>query len=680
MNSRNFFQIKSEFASRSHDAANSAIESWPPPDDYPLVVDEFGSVVSRIGDPYWNFTPWTRTPTRLSFESVSSRRRSVPLDQANAKIFKYVVLTWLFGPNRAQKPSSVVGKFELMRPLFVLCTQTGISAADLWRFPAIVSKVKDCFSRARARESITILHQIYLLRRETGFFILLPEQINELASNIPRHERIQTPYIPPRIWVHLMQRCKSCLEDFIDNSSRVEALFKFSIESYRVNLMEGKNLYVDSFSAGRNPFSSPSGNRGTRTSVVIHGPFQHCAEQFGVRKLLSKWIKGTPTENVALKVSDLSKYLSLVTLCGEVYISCFALARVNEGRSLRAGCIEQRVDSLGLPLTLIKGQTTKTIEEDTYWIGSDFCKNAVVAMERVSLLRMSCAIEDPRAPATEEDLDTRPLRLRAYEPWIPNSGDVGLPIDSLPGAQALGKALGDFEYLLDDRELQITPEDLSIALSVTPGLNPEKFAIGKRWHFAWHQLRRTGAVNMNSSSLVSDKSLQLQLKHSAEAMTRYYTQGYYHLDLVLDEGSRKEFLLALYDGVAKDMTALQEPYFSSPFGDNHKSSLLNLVSEKKHNQLVNLARQQDIPYRTTLLGACTNPSPCQFGGVDALVECAGRSDFCAFVLLDRRKIPALGELKADLRRAAREANPDSPLYASLTAQVAAIERVEDCSR
>lgn len=569
-----FFQIKSDFISRSHDAANTAIESWPPPDDYPLIVDEYGSVVSRIGDPYWNFTPWTRTPIRLSFESVSSRRRAVPLDPTNARILKYVVLTWLFGPNRAQKPRSVVGKFELMRPLFVLCTQAGISAADLWRFPAVIADVKDCFSRARARESVTILHQIYLLRRETGFFILLPEQINELARNIPRHQRIQTPYIPPRIWAYLMKRCKSCLEDFIDNSDRVEALFKFTIDAYRENLKDGKSLYVDSFSASRNPFSTPLGNRGIRTSVTIYGPFQHCAERFGVRNLLSKWIKGKPAGNVTLKVSDLSKYMSLIALCGELYITCFALARMNEGRSLRAGCIEQRIDSLGLPLTLIKGQTTKTIEEDTYWIGSDFCKNAVAAMETVSLLRMSCAIEDPRTPATEEDLDNRPLRLRAYEPWIPNSGDEGLPIDSIPGAQALEKTLGEFKYLLDDKELQITPEDLNIALSVTPGLALEKFAIGKKWHFAWHQLRRTGAVNMNSSSLVSDKSLQLQLKHSAEAMTRYYTQGYYHLDLVLDEGSRKEFLLALYDGVAKDMTALQGPYFSSPFGDSHKASLL----------------------------------------------------------------------------------------------------------
>ncbi|WDK35509.1 hypothetical protein JH300_20060 [Xanthomonas campestris pv. campestris] len=598
------------------------------------------------------------------------------MDPVNARIFKIVVLTWLFGPNRAHKPSTVVGKFELIRPLFLHCTRAGISASDLWRFPAVIAGVEHCFSAARAREVITILHQIYLLRRETGFFILLPEQINELACAIPKHERVQTPYIPPRIWAYLMTRCKLCIEDFIERADQVSDLFKFSIDAYRHNLIDGMDLYTDVFMPGRNPFSTPVSNRGARTPVIIHGPFQYSAERFGVRALLSEWIKGSPAGDVPLKISDLSKYLSLITLCGEVYLTCFALARLSEGRSLRAGCIEQRVDSLGLPVTLIRGQTTKTIEESTYWIGSDFCRKAVEAMERVSLLRMSCAIDDSRTPATVEDLDSRPLRLRAYEPWIPNSGDVGLPIDSIPGAQALQKLLDDYQYLLDDSVLEITPADLSIALSITPGLDPGKFTVGKRWHFAWHQLRRTGAVNMNSSSLVSDKALQLQLKHSAEAMTRYYAQGYYHLDLVLDEASRKEFLVALYDVVAKDMTALQGPYFTSPFGSSHKASILSLVSDKKHKQLLSLARQHGIPYRATLLGACTNPSPCPFGGVEALVECAGRSELCAFVLVDRRKLSALSGLKSDLRRAAEEADPDSPLYVSLNAQVCAIERVE----
>lgn len=129
-------------------------------------------------------------------------------------------------------------------------------------------------------------------------------------------------------------------------------------------------------------------------------------------------------------------------------------------------------------------------------------------------------------------------------------------------------------------------------------------------------------------------------------MNRYYAQGYYHLDLVLDEASRKEFLSALYDGVARDMSNLQGPNFSSPYGTDHKGSLLNLVSEKDHKQLVSMSRTSGIPYRRTLLGACTNPSPCSFGGVESLVACSSRDGFCAFVLVDRRKLPDLLRLKS----------------------------------
>jgi len=392
--------------------------------------------------------------------------------------------------------------------------------------------------------------------------------------------------------------------------------------------------------------------------------------------LIARWIKGTEIDGVSLKVSDLSKYLSLISFCAEAYLSCFALARLNEGRGLRAGCVEVRLDSSGEPVILIKGQTTKTVDEYTYWVASEFCKDAVAAIERVSLLRISCAIEDPRSPATQDDIDNRPLRLRSYEPWVGNSGDVGLPIDIIPGAQGFMKYADEFDMLFDDGQLTITSEDLDIALSITPGLDPAKFAVGMRWNVAWHQLRRTGAVNMNSSSLVSDKSLQLQLKHSAEAMTRYYAQGYYHLDLVLDEASRREFLSALYEGVARDMAELQGSHFVSPYGEPHKGSLLNLISEKDHRQLVALSRSRAIPYRMTLLGACTNPEPCSFGGVDSLVECSGRGEFCPFVLVDERRLPALSVLKDELLSASLVVDAESPLYSSLVAQIKAIEQVE----
>ncbi|UOO89776.1 hypothetical protein LVJ82_01955 [Vitreoscilla massiliensis] len=48
--------------------------------------------------------------------------------------------------------------------------------------------------------------------------------------------------------------------------------------------------------------------------------------------------------------------------------------------------------------------------------------------------------------------------------------------------------------LFDGKELTITEADLEMANRMTFGLDPEKFAVGKVWPLAWHQLRRTGAV------------------------------------------------------------------------------------------------------------------------------------------------------------------------------------------
>ncbi|MEX3937270.1 hypothetical protein AB4Y32_37005 [Paraburkholderia phymatum] len=74
--------------------------------------------------------------------------------------------------------------------------------------------------------------------------------------------------------------------------------------------------------------------------------------------------------------------------------------------------------------------------------------------------------------------------------------------------------------------LRITQQDRDLARLVTPTLDSGRFAVGKVWPLAWHQLRRTGTVNMQASGLVSDASLQFQLKHVSRAMSLYYGRGY----------------------------------------------------------------------------------------------------------------------------------------------------------
>ena len=46
---------------------NYRLPSWPPPRDWPVVIDKDGKVVSRWGDPIWRLWPWHGRPLQLNF-------------------------------------------------------------------------------------------------------------------------------------------------------------------------------------------------------------------------------------------------------------------------------------------------------------------------------------------------------------------------------------------------------------------------------------------------------------------------------------------------------------------------------------------------------------------------------------------------------------------------------------
>jgi hypothetical protein len=55
-------------------AKNSRLPSWPPPNDFPVVVAEDGKVVSRFGDSVWDLGAWHTSTRNLNFGDGPTRR------------------------------------------------------------------------------------------------------------------------------------------------------------------------------------------------------------------------------------------------------------------------------------------------------------------------------------------------------------------------------------------------------------------------------------------------------------------------------------------------------------------------------------------------------------------------------------------------------------------------------
>lgn len=298
---------------------------------------------------------------------------------------------------------------------------------------------------------------------------------------------------------------------------------------------------------------------------------------------------------------------------------------------------------------------------------------AMDALESIAFARGKAAKEDPLCELSELDEAHPYLLTRQSEPWVSSA----VRSEGRKSSQSYSDVLVRFPKLFDPEEIRIREADLDIARLMTAGLDETRYAIGLPWPFAFHQLRRTGAANMLSTGLVSEGSLQYQLKHATRAMSRYYGQNYYRLHATLDEESRAVFVREMYESLAREFLGLSDENLVSPLGDKRKLQILAPIEAKDHHALVKAGRNGKLAYRETFLGGCANPGPpCPFGGISNVAACMGYGDEspCEWALLNRKRRPVIEELASVLRAKLLEAQPASPRHDALSAQVESAER------
>ncbi|ULN81109.1 hypothetical protein HXW87_02715 [Pseudomonas sp. Y5-11] len=657
-----------------NESANYDLPTWPPSDDFPVVKDASGKVVSRFGDSIWDFTPWCRKVTRLNFGDGVLRRDDPGITPDNSRILRLIMFWYLYRPGKRRSARTYVNIFTDLRGLFVFCSIHKVYAVDLVRFPRLLELLPSSLGSFSANQIISTSHDIWDHREELGFYLMDPSSLREYANSVVQPETFQTEYIPPRIWLYQLGRLKHCLEDFLKNAKQIEDCFNFCLDAYAHNAGSLTEACTTELPETRKPFNSKNQRlTGSNTGAVFPGAFTEIAKRFKVYDLLQRWLTKVDSGGM----TTLSTYFTFISLVGTAYLMNYSLMRKDEAFSLRSKCLVEELDELTTEnVYILQGATTKTIQDDSArWITSPSAVLAVDALSLIARLRMVTAAANPKIPLTTEDKDNPYLYLRPYEPWRRQVKHLHQPLmirPTTPSYYALTKA---YPKLFDAHELTITKADLEIALMVTPTLDPKIYDVGKPWIFAWHQLRRTGAVNMGASGLVSDASIQYQLKHATRAMSRYYKQGHRYLHFGLNENSRLEFINAMYETIAIEFKQLQSHRFVSPHGERRKSEILRIISDKDHKELIAAAKSGKIHYKATLLGGCTNPDPCPFGGVEHVARCGGGDGKapCNDALFDRTKMPQLQKLLKVVNINLNSAPSESPLRDSLQAQLRGVE-------
>jgi hypothetical protein len=647
-------------------AANFRPPSWPPPPDWAPIRDAKGIAQCVFSDSSWPLDVWAGKPLKLNFGDGTTR--GAKIDKRNADLLRLCVTWWLWGPRGCRTPGTLNYKLTVLKPLVAVCSAEGIAATDLMRFPRVVEKVAKALPKSNFGEAITYLHELLYARDELGFCLLDKDGIARLASLAPDHVKEQTPYIPPRIWSYQVTRLRDCLAEYLAHKEQVAACFAFCCEAYETNFGSLKQAINAKSDGSRLPFQ----NRTKKLKGCVYlGSFKATADRFGVSLLIERWVGPFKSEK---QIAMISQYLDLVSKAGLAYLLNFSLMRIEEGWNLRSDCLLVEHDEKFGDIHMLSGETTKTDPDaDARWPVSESAKLAIDAMRHIAALRMRCARERDRNTLTPADEANPYLIAYQPEPWSSGSKSYLVRPHSLNYDQVLRR----YPLLLDARELTITEEDLRIARLITPTLNPKQFKVGAKWVFAWHQLRRTSAVNMLSSGLVDEASLQLILKHTSRVMTLYY--GRNHSRLNLSAETRTIFLKTMYQEFGRELRNLQQPQFVSPMGPARKADIVVFIKETEAVSLDKAARQGKVGARRIRAGFCVKNRSCPYGGHEAIAHCLGGEDGkgCPDLLVDVTKEPDMRAYEATIDDQLAVVHPGSPRHNRLQAEKSAIGKYHD---
>ncbi|MFM0441280.1 hypothetical protein PQQ84_32940 [Paraburkholderia strydomiana] len=658
--------------------------SWPPPATWVVSEDAEGNPVSRFEDECWDFSAYAGRSLTLEFSSWRAPEGRQFMSQTNQGVLKLLTASLLWGPRSARRWKTLQNWFYALRRTVALCDREGIVASDLMRFPKVIKQLLTVFPAGSMTDNaISVFDRLLLGRRTLGFALVDEGVISQLAKknsaqNKDWEKREQTAYIPPRIWLYQIRRLREFLDDFVAHKERVEACYRFCISAYVHNYGTIENAIGVARAVSRrtNPFSSevPEG-LDSSTGRLFYGKFENTAREFGIEPLIDKWVG--PLSGGSGQIKMLSKYLSMVTHVGAIYIANFTLQRAGEFDVLRADCLVFEKDPVIGRIAVIRGDTTKTDpDDDARWPTSPNVQIAVDAMSSVARLRILPAATHPDAKCSEYDKENPFLIPPLYEPW---QRPRGLPYSTRPDYQSYENFSSKYDLLFDLEELRITEEDLTIARRFTSNLTKSgRIAVGNTWPLAYHQLRRTGAVNMFASGLLSDTSVQVLMKHLTVLQSRYYGRNFTQVRFN-DEYERLS-VATRYEVMAVQIESLMQARYVSPLGEEHKNAIVvNLIGEKDVAMLAKAGANGEVSYRETRLGGCTKRGHCDYGGIESVARCAGGDGEkpCGDAMYDSGKRESVKRQLKEVNRRIKQAEPNSPFVKALKVEAQALRNYLD---
>lgn len=603
-------------------------------------------------------------------DGPKTQLNGVRIDALNADLMR-ILFVWYFWGGRAPRAvRTSLGLLKRLGSIVAVCSKEGIKASELSRFPAVIDKVAASIAPSTFDIIIGELDRLRDVREFLGFELLDQAGIQRLKALQPDHESLQTIYIPPRIWTHIVNRIAECRNDFLVHQEQIEKCFAFCVDAYKNN---GAVEYRERTGKNhRNPFKAiPTVKQ--YADLTYYGRFAETAQHFGIKDVIEKW-SGQITRKRGIQA--FSNYFQLLQYAVMIDVAAFTLMRIQEISNIRWNCLRWEDDPVYGRIPLIESETTKTdSDSNALWITSPSIEPSILALQSIARMRLNIA--------GRWQCGSNPKLITAVLEFWCGGRKASKRAETQPPVKSLASVIQSFPHLFDIQQLTITEDDLKIVRAVCPKLNSEQYQVGKLWPLAWHQFRRTGAVNMFANGGISDSSMQLQMKHLTRLMPLYYGRG--NTALHLNENTRTVLVNAFYENMGRELASMHTDRYVSPFGEEYKAKLLapsnggepvNLIKEGDARHLAKIYRLHQIGGRLTAVGACMKGSRCDDGdGFSAVAACAGGvgKNPCAHTLFDVERMP-VNQKRLDAVNHLLNITPvDTPRYRSLEQEKRGLE-------
>lgn len=478
------------------------------PDEVAISYFATGEVASRVGDLYWNWTPYDpeQKAKWLVFnywEKTSSRsdrpiRESLPVLRGQIVSEMQRLMTLIIYKKRGPSLSfaSLAEYVGLLRKMGKHCETHSIGLNDLWMSNKLLGEycsnlqVKgDIQSLARSMTTLMPMDPITDIGYTLGCTGLLDDLLNRIKAFPGRR---QTPPIPTGIYSAILAALYVELDDAESVIDRYLTLVK--------RISTGLTVH-----------------RHNRDSAIdVEGMVDELnLGDFFERRGLAKSIPGV------------SSGLSEMQLTCRLVIQAYTGMRANEALTLPYACLILEKDSL-ITHRLIAGRTTKFEKgriRRTRWVTSTEGHRAVNLARKIASVIYEDIGDTP--DDTLQRVNKYPLFIMvAYLKF------TGLPSyqeqQDIYQSSEMRLASPGFEGLMSRIRPLIREEDLLELEAIDPHRawrSEGDFQVGQPWVLKTHQFRRSLALYAQRSGLVSLPSLRRQLQHITREMSLYYSKG-----------------------------------------------------------------------------------------------------------------------------------------------------------